>query len=320
MNQESFAAFLDVMGQAVLIAENGRVVAINREACEVFQLQQQSAIGRNVIEVIRHHRLEQLLRDTGEQELEFAGRTLHAKSFDIGNSKVLLLTDITAPRKRETELREVMAVLSHEFRTPVAAIKAVLEVLEYNPPEEQRKTFIHQAQQETMRLVRLVEDLTVGFKPQSQRRFFIGEAFARVLRLAQAELTRRDVRVRAEGEELLVYCDADKLVQVILNLVENAARHGPNPGVVRIVAAQQANNVHVSVHDQGQTLNNYDQLFAAHMRGQNSTGSGMGLYIVQTVVQTWGGTVWAKRDNNLNGNIFGFSLPVPTEIIQHQTK
>jgi signal transduction histidine kinase len=296
---------LDMLSEAVLALDGARVVGMNRACAELLQVDRERAVGRPVIEVLRHHRLEQVALQGGELELELSGHTIRARGLPGG----LVMEDVTHTRQRERELKDVMSVLSHEFRTPITAIKGLLEAMKLEMPEAQRQRFVEIMLTETERLVRLVEDLTVGFRPQSERSFPLGEAFERILRLIGAELLRRDVRLRVSGEHVMVRCDPDKLVQVILNLTENAIRHGPNPGTVRLEAVKDGSFVIVRVLDGGSELPDYETLFEAHKRGQGSAGSGMGLYIVRTIVQAWGGHVWAGYNPQAQGNEFRFTVP-----------
>jgi signal transduction histidine kinase len=296
---------LDMLSEAVLAVDGARVAGMNRSCAELLQVDRERAIGRPMIEVLRNHRLEQVALQGGELELELSGRTIRARGVPSG----LVMEDVTHTRQRERELKDVMSVLSHEFRTPVTAIKGLLEAMKLEMPEAQRQRFVEIMLTETERLVRLVEDLTVGFRPHTERSFPLGEAFERVLRLVGAELVRHDVRLRVSGEHQSVRCDPDKLVQVILNLTENAIRHGPNPGTVYLEGVRDGAEVIIRVLDGGLELPNYETLFEAHRRGQHSDGSGMGLYIVRTVVQAWGGRIWAGYNAQANGNEFGFTVP-----------
>ena len=300
---------LEMLHQAVVVFEHGVLSYLNAAASELFGIKLEHSRGYRVIEVLRNYRLEQLLLNGGETELEWGGKILSARA--VGET--LILEDVTAIRQRERELREVMAVLSHEFRTPVTAVKGLLEallVMENNPSQvipETRKRFLELSLTEIERLVRLSEDLTVGFRPQAERTFVIQEVIERVLRLTAEEFERRGVVVRVSGQELLVRCDPDKLVQALLNLLENAARHGPNPGEVKLMATLEHDVVTVRVEDFGQQLENYQNIFDAKKRGADSSGSGMGLYILKTIVQAWGGSAWGQYTGT--GNEFGFSVP-----------
>jgi two-component system, OmpR family, phosphate regulon sensor histidine kinase PhoR len=295
---------LNALDIAVVLFQAGRVSGLNSAAEKLFGMTSERAINRLPIEIFRHHRLERLIFEGGSLELELSGRTFVAKAVP----DALLLEDVSGIRQRESELREVMAVLSHEFRTPVAAIKSLLEALALEPPPETRASFVQMSLVEVERLVRLVEDLTVGFRPQAERTFLLLECVERVQRLTQAELQRRDVKLELCFSDVLVRCDPDKLVQVLLNLVENAARHAPNPGRIRIFATRADLVWKIGVVDEGAKLSNYELLFEAQRRSMQSRGSGMGLYIVRSIVRAWGGEVHGSHRSDLGGNEFVFSV------------
>jgi two-component system, OmpR family, phosphate regulon sensor histidine kinase PhoR len=307
----SLDASLDFVRDAVLVFERGELRFLNTTASELFGIKLERFRSFRAIEVLRNYKLEQLLLTGGETELEWAGKTLVARA----NAGTLILEDVTFIRQRERELREVMAVLSHEFRTPVTAVKGLLEALlmmETNPLQavtETRKRFLELSLLEIERLVRLSEDLTVGFRPQAERTFVLSEVIERVLRLTSEEFERRGVKVSVSGEDLLVRCDPDKLVQALLNLLENAARHGPNPGEIQLTTTLENHFVLLRVTDFGRQLENYQNIFDAKKRGADSSGSGMGLYILRTIVQAWGGSTWGRFTGF--GNEFGFSVPSP---------
>jgi two-component system, OmpR family, phosphate regulon sensor histidine kinase PhoR len=297
-------AALNALETAIVLLENGRVTGLNSAAENLFGTTSQRAQNRSPIEILRNHRLERLALEGGSLNLELFGRTFRAKAVP----GALLLDDISRSLKREAELREVMAVLSHEFRTPVAAIKSLLEALALEPPPETRANFVQMSLLEVERLVRLVEDLTVGFRPQAERTLPLLECLERVRRLTGEELEKRQVKLEFCFADVLVRCDPDKLVQVLLNLIENAARHAPNPGLVRVFATRADAFWRIGVVDQGQPLPDYVQIFEAQRRSAQSRGSGMGLYIVKTIVRAWSGEVGAQHRTDLGGNEFFFSV------------
>jgi two-component system, OmpR family, phosphate regulon sensor histidine kinase PhoR len=307
----SLDASLDLLHEAVLVFERSGLLFLNTAATDLFGVSLEKARGLRAIEVLRNYKLEQLLLSGGETELELGGKILVARA----KAGTLILEDLTFIRQRERELREVMAVLSHEFRTPVTAVKGLLEallVMDANPSSavpETRKRFLELSLLEIERLVRLSGDLTVGFRPQAERTFVLWEVIERVVRLTLEEFERRGVKVNISGQDLLVRCDPDKLVQALLNLLENAARHGPNPGEIQLSAKLEDHLVLVKVTDFGRQLENYQNIFDAKKRGADSSGSGMGLYILKTIVQAWGGNTWGRFTGS--GNEFGFSVPSP---------
>lgn len=300
--------WMDTLPQAVLLSEQGRITRINAAAARLWGVTQARAAGRPVLEVVRRHTLEALVERGGELELEVGGRTLRCAATRDGTAAALIVEDITEHRRREAELREATAVLSHEFRTPVTALRGVLEALEYDMPRELSQNFVRQGLQETGRLARLVEDLAVGFRPTRARTLPLAEAFARAERLLDSELTARGARL-SFGPDHLVRADPDKLLQVLLNLIENALKYGPPGHEIEIQTAARGTWAEVCVLDHGPPIPDTDSLFQAHTRGAGATGqgSGMGLYIVRSVVHGWGGQAWAARIDGRNA--FCFTLP-----------
>lgn len=298
-------AFRDVL---VTFDAELQITDLNLAAERIFEVPRDRAMGRLLIEVVRDHRIERLALEGGESELDWSGQFLRLRCIRSDDQTgMLIFEDLTETRTRERELREVMAILSHEFRTPVTAIKGLLEALQLNPPPELQQRFLELSLSEVERLVRLSDDLTVGFRPQAQRSFPMKDAINRVLRLLTEELEKRQVTVVVDDPGLVVHCDPDKLVQVLLNLLENALRHGPNPGKVHLLATLEDRFVRVKVEDTGLELPIYNHIFEAHKRGANSNGSGMGLYVIRSIVAAWQGETWGRY--NGTGNEFGFTVP-----------
>ena len=306
--------WIDALPQAVLLSRGGLVTRLNAAASRLWGLPEARALGRPVLEVVRRHTLESLLERGGELELEAGGRTLRCRAVQTPPDAALIVEDVTEHRRREAELREAAAVLSHEFRTPVTALRGVLEALEYDMPADLAQNFVRQGLQETGRLARLVEDLAVGFRPTRARTLALAEAFARAERLLVSELSARGVGL-SFGQDALVRADPDKLLQVLLNLIENALRYGPPGEAVEVHTQVRGTWVQVSVLDRGPAIPDTESLFRAHTRGQGATGqgSGMGLYIVRSIVQGWGGQAWAERQGEEEGgagrNAFCFTVP-----------
>ncbi|GMA15832.1 histidine kinase [Deinococcus metallilatus] len=310
-------AWMDALPQAVLLFEAGSgrpdaltVTRVNAAAVRLWGVPQARAAGRPLLEIVRRHTLEALAERGGELELEAGGRTLRCTAVRAaeGQAGALIVDDLTHHRRREAELREATAVLSHEFRTPVTGLRGVLEALEYDMPPDLAQSFVRQGLQEVERLARLVEDLAVGFRPTRARTLPLAEAFARAERLLTPELTARHTALTF-GPDHLVRADPDKLLQVLLNLIENALKYGPPGQPVEVGTRLRGTWVEVAVLDHGPPLGETDSLFLAHTRGPHASGqgSGMGLYIVRSIVHGWGGQAWTERRGERNA--FCFTLP-----------
>src|SRR5690606_3016933 len=184
----------------------------------------------------------------------------------------LLLRDVTERRRAEENARELLAVLSHELRTPVTSVRAVLDALIADPDPVLAARFLPRAIAETERLTRLLDDLTVDVKPPVLRRLSVEELVDRAAGVLQPVLNRRGVTLRRDLPDVLVLAEEDKLLQVIVNLVENAAVHGPADEVVDLVGLVENSRLRLEVRDRGEPLDplTVEMLFEPHSRGRGS--------------------------------------------------
>lgn len=294
-----------------MLITDGRVVALNEAAAQLLDVDPRLAIGAALISVVRDHRIEAAWSSRERVELELRGRRLELHP--AGGA--LLLRDLTKQRRAEEGARELLAVLSHELRTPVASIRATLEAIQADPSAGVINAFLPRALKEAERLTRLLSDLTVDVTPPRARRLDPREIGSRAATVLAPLLERRGVTVRLELPAALVVADEDKLLQVLVNLIENAAVHGPAGEAVTVVGWPEGDWLMVEVRDRGAPLDpaGVERLFEPHSRGSGRrSGTGLGLYIVRSVARAWGGRAWGNAGAD-GGNAFGFSVPLARE-------
>jgi two-component system sensor histidine kinase KdpD len=123
----------------------------------------------------------------------------------------------------------------------------------------------------------------------------------------------RDVRVQVDVPFTLPLADADYTLvdQVLTNLLENAARHSPSGGTIRVRARERGGWIEIAVSDQGTGIDPADQarIFEPFTRGHGSSSSGVGLTICRAIVEAHGGSI-AVQQANAGGAEFVFTLPV----------
>ncbi len=304
-------AWFDVLEEGVVLVIGGRVTGLNRAAATLLEVEAARALGAPLITVVRDHRIERLTEADGVQVITTQGRHLAIRAFDGG----LTLRDVSAERRAAETGRELLAVLSHELRTPVTTIRSALEALRLEDvPVAQRQRFLAHAEAEAERLVRLLDDLTVDVAPPRARSVPWHEVFGRVQDLLAPVVTERGVRLHRDLPAANVWADPDKLLQVLLNLVENAVLHGPPGAEVRCVAGPDGRRPgwwRFEVLDAGRPVPEavMDAWFAPHARGAgvNARGTGLGLYVVRSIAERWGGAAWGRRWEG--GNAFGVTVP-----------
>ena len=203
--------------------------------------------------------------------------------------------------------RDLVANVSHELRTPIAALQARLENIadgvEDADPETVRTMLV-----QVERLGRLVAQLLDLSRLESQATpFDVGpfavepvlEQAAREARLHAPDGVR--VEVAAEGDPVAVG-DADRIAQVVANLVENAVRYSPRPGRVQLRAVRGGTErVRIVVADQGPGIpaeeadRVFERFYRADAARTNGSGAGLGLAIARWIVDLHGGTIRAER-------------------------
>jgi two-component system sensor histidine kinase BaeS len=209
--------------------------------------------------------------------------------------------------------RDLVANVSHELRTPISALQAVLENLVdgvSKPGPEELATALAQ----TQRLGRLVEELLdlsrveEGVTPLQRREVRLIEIFDDAVAQARSDGVRYQVDVRPTT--LTVSADPDRLHQLLANLLDNANRHSPAGGEVRVSAERAGDDVRLAVGDDGPGIApaDRDAVFerfttsAAHR-----SGTGLGLAISRWVAQLHGGTI-AVADSD-RGCLIHVTLP-----------
>lgn len=312
----SLPFWFDELSEGVLLVQAGRVVACNAAAGEMLGIAAAAAVGVPLIGVLRDHRLEGAYTSGEPVEVEMRGRVLRAAPVAGG----LSLRDLTGERRAQDNARELLAVLSHELRTPVSIIRSTFEALAGDIPDKLRVKFLARAQTEGDRLVRLLEDLTVDVKPPQYRRVLLPEVAGRAVNLVQRRYAEHGVKLSVDISPLTVWADEDKLLQVLINLLENAAVHGPDNAAVTLSAEADYDTAmaRICVRDEGVPLgrDTVERLFEPHARGRSvkAKGTGLGLYIVRNIAAAWGGAAWGKP--LAAGNEFGVTVPLKPSIVR----
>jgi two-component system phosphate regulon sensor histidine kinase PhoR len=245
-----------------------RVRVFNAGAQTLFGVSGERAAGRALIEVIPSVELERMVEaalrgETRAQDIAFGGgareRFLGLTVQPYEDGAMAIAADRTAYLANERVRREFTGNVSHELRTPLAAMKLMLETLLLSDDDaEARALFLPQIAGEVERMIRLVEDLLelarseAGTVPLRRERFDLTEvATATVNSLAQrADALGIELELDAP-QGVVVEADRGRLTQVVLNLLDNALRHTPTGGRVRIALGREGGDALLRVHDTG---------------------------------------------------------------------
>jgi two-component system sensor histidine kinase BaeS len=221
--------------------------------------------------------------------------------------------------------RELVAWASHDLRTPLASLGAMVEALEDGLalPDEYLPAIRHQL--DTLSL--LVDDLfelariDAGAVTLDVRDARLGELVASCVRALEAEARSRNVRLEArlDAADPPVRIAPEKVERVLQNLIVNAVRHTPRDGAVSVVVRPNSDHVVVAVEDTGSGLTPgaaqrmFDRFWRDDAsRARASGGAGLGLAIAQGLVHAHGGRIWAENRTS-GGARVSFTLPLAGE-------
>jgi signal transduction histidine kinase len=214
--------------------------------------------------------------------------------------------------------RELVAWASHDLRTPLANMQAVLEALEDGLAEPQEYVPVLREQVHTLSL--LVEDLfelariDAGALTLELRQLPVAPVVSSTLRSIEAEARSRHVRLDAAvADGVTARFAPDKLERVLMNLLTNALRHTPSDGAVAVRVEPRTDEVRVAVEDTGEGLDTEarERMFERFWRGdesRSSRGAGLGLAIARGLVEAHGGRIWAENREGGGARVC-FTLP-----------
>ena len=223
----------------------------------------------------------------------------------------------------ESSRRDLVANVSHELKTPITAIRAHLENLLDGVEEPDAETLqVMLAQSE--RLGRLVEQLLdlskleSGDVPLRREQVALAPLVSQVMSEIEVASAGRDVHVASDLPVDLprIEADAERMHQVIFNLVDNAVRFTPEGGAVRIVAQRVNGSIQVRVADTGVGIPSealprlFERFYRVDpARARDGGGTGIGLAIARSVVEAHGGTIRAESRLGM-GSTFTFDVPI----------
>jgi signal transduction histidine kinase len=226
--------------------------------------------------------------------------------------------------RRLSSLRaDFVSIVSHELRSPMAAVVGAARTLRKRWPElsdAQRESFLDLVAREGERLAALIGDVLDTSRMESgSLRYAFGEVdVASLIRAAAdaADAGQADVRVvaRLPASLPVVRGDDGRLRQVVTNLVDNAIKYSPRGGVVHVSAAANDGVVHVHVADDGPGISPADQEVIFEKFGRATAvppkpGTGLGLFLARSIAEAHGGSVSVASQPG-RGSTFTLTLPL----------
>ena len=228
----------------------------------------------------------------------------------------------TAERLRHLdEMRsDFVTMVSHELRSPMTVVAGIADILKKRQSAlspQQRDELVDTLGREARRLTRLVSEvLDLEAIDQGGMELHIGSID--LAELAREAVTDAGVAERTDlavgRGDAVCQADGDRIKQVLLNLISNAAKFSGEMRPISVRVAPEKDGVCISVHDEGPGIpkQNIEKLFQRFSRldmgGDRKPGSGLGLYLSRSIIEAHNGTIWVESEPG-KGATFSFKIP-----------
>ncbi|MFD4927636.1 cell wall metabolism sensor histidine kinase WalK [Peribacillus butanolivorans] len=319
----------------------GRVNLINEPAARLLNVSHETVMNQPIIEVLgleEEYKFEDLLEERESVILDYSKKdrpfilrgnfSVIQKETGFVNGLITVLHDITEQEKIEGERREFVANVSHELRTPLTTMRSYLEALAEGAwkDEEIAPAFLSVTQNETERMIRLVNDLLQLSKMDSKD-YRLKTGWVNFNKfydhiIDRFEMTKNDditFKRDLPKDAYFVDIDEDKITQVLYNVISNSLKYSPEGGQVTFRVRAAESFIVVSITDQGVGIpkNVIDKIFdrfyrVDKARSRNLGGTGLGLAIAKEMVVAHGGKIWAESVDGKGTTVF-FTLPYEQE-------
>lgn len=338
----------------LLLDRSHRIRFANQSLVQMLNADGRTIEGQGVITLLRDYQADALIKasiEAGETQSTtlqpvLSGRTLRITCHPLIDSSeysaLVLLRDITQLALLERARREMVANVSHELRTPLASIKLLVETLQSTPPEAVARKMLGQIDDELESMTHLVDELRELSQIESGRMVMtlqptdLGAIIERSISRLQPQAARRDLQLvtKISPDLPAALLDAERIGQVLLNLLNNALKFTQAGGTITVTASRTDDLASgsrlehelaqtdlerallVAINDTGIGIptQEVDRVFERfykvdRARTRNSGGTGLGLAIAKHLVERHGGRIWVESQEGV-GSTFSLLLPI----------
>lgn len=346
-SEERFRAMAESMGEGVAITDladcalyvNDRLVAMTGYSREdlvgkiladiLFTPAGRVEVGQRTAErvagVSTRYQVEMVRKNGEHRWVEIGGAPFRdAHGAIIGT--VGTITDVTERHSVDEARAQIVGIVSHELRTPLTALSGSLKLLERevskSKSDAQAIRLVELANRNAQRMLGLVNDLldlerleSGGGSELMLAPHAIASLAADAAEIVGPIADERHITIDLDATDACVRADADRIKQVLINLIGNAIKFSPDGGHVAVGASRRGSFVDVYVRDQGRGIppdrlpllfQRFSQVHADDSRRKK--GAGLGLAISRAIVEQHGGRIWAESPPS-GGAVFRFTLP-----------
>lgn len=344
IEKKRIETLLDNMHDPVIGLDNeGRILSANSEALKIMGLKGEEIVGQPAAQVaLRNDLLKSLIVNELEspkahpmkiyangKESYFERENVdisivptgEEQSVEIGN--FIILRNITVFKELDFAKTNFIATVSHELKTPIAAIKLSLDLLqnerngELNPDQKQ---LLESIREDSARLLKItgelleMSQLETGNIQLAIGKCAVADIVSMALEAVKTQADQKEISIVYEASDLPeIRADKDKTSWVLINFLTNAIRYSSEKAQISVTAKVESDFVSLNVKDNGQGIDRkyqsriFDRYF--QVPGKSKSGTGLGLAISREFIEAQGGTIGVESDLGL-GSSFWFRLPM----------
>ena len=320
--------------------EKGRFTKMNQAVKGVWGYDDDELLGRAIVSLVEpadaertRHSIEEVISGKSAAPFEIKMRRKDQTACDMSwsahwsetdKSLFCVAHDISERKRLERMKQEVVAMVSHDLRSPLTSIQAMFDLLsagvlgQLNDKGEDK---IRRSSASLNRLISMINDLLDMEKMESGMfeldladvPFSTLTAHAR--EAIQSSADQKNIAVDATDSDLNIYCDGDRIVRVLVNFLSNAIKFSPPDSIINLELADLPDAIQISVVDQGKgipadKLETVFERFKQVERADETTkgGSGLGLAICRAIIDAHQGTIGVNSEID-KGSTFWIRLP-----------
>lgn len=338
----------------IIVDDGGRILMMNDAAENIFGERFKDKAGKHITEGVGEGHMAVLSKDLSSAIHEGMDKEIELKAMDetqrvlksstalVHNTEgkvvgiISVLTDITKQKELERLKKDFVTHVTHELRTPLVAVKQAIFLLTDKTTgtiNDQQEKMLHIVKRNIERLSKFINDLLEMQKIESGKLSVLQDETS-IVAVVTDVVQSLSPWASNQGIELLiippdnlprVYADADRVVQILTNLVGNAIKFTGKGGRISIninswkIKDEMSKFLKISVIDNGRGIarEDLDRIFEKFEQAGNKEptdikGSGLGLSIVKSLVEMHGGKIWVESQLGA-GSKFTFTLPLYPE-------
>ncbi len=238
----------------------------------------------------------------------------------------------------EKRYEDFISTVSHELRTPLTSIRGFAQTMLNSwdkLDDETKKKFVKIIEEQSNRLIHMTENMLSVTKTGTDKKslhytnFSIGNLLNQTLYVLKQQYKNQKFDIKISPENIEIFADKDKFQQVLTNLIENSAKYSKEEYLTFINIRNFENNTIIEISNTGIHIErkDYQKIFTKFSRIDNPLtrqvqGSGLGLYITESLIKKMGGEISVKSEKINNSELakITFTVKMPIKNIEEQAR